>query len=261
MHRLSVPSAAGHLVCATVLMSGCATAVFPERAALLEAGIHTIPAQPELERQLHSTRSQSADAVRSTRPTYHRTQLISYDFVRSILHLDALHPQRTGLVPVGVENGFSEQLHHALSIVGFDISLAREREQNDRFGETHRHVQYAMSPRLPEFAGVTAEDDYPAYLPPVIDPLISRHAQTARREAHLKRKTSVDLTSRVLPEPPLAPTGESRSRVYTFIVTAGELTLKRAYRVTSGAVIPLGPMQLQGATNEQLRLDDSVFSL
>ena len=54
---------------------------------------------------------------------------------------------------------------------------------------------------------------------------------------------------------------ESGNPIYTFIVAAGDIKLKRSYEVDKYGVKPAGSMFVRGATTDNIVLDDSIFSV
>lgn len=54
---------------------------------------------------------------------------------------------------------------------------------------------------------------------------------------------------------------DSGNPVYTFIVSAGEVKLKRSYEVDTYGVKPAGSMFVRGATTDDIVLDNAIFSV
>lgn len=54
---------------------------------------------------------------------------------------------------------------------------------------------------------------------------------------------------------------DSGNPIYTFIVSAGEVKLKRSYEVDAYGVKPAGSMFVRGATTDDIVLDESIFSV
>lgn len=190
---------------------------------------------------VHTRRDVSEQALR-------RSRLISFDFVQTMIQLEALHPRRVRVAISPSESRFDEMLVYSLTLAGYAMRAGEE--------ESLPPVELLSDDGLPQ----------------VIDPFSGSRTLASSPSGFSSRAGSTEpfapstmsLTTRIVAEPPLLPDGASKAGIYSFFVSAhiptlSTIRLSRIYRVKGAGVVPVSKMRVEGTEAHHLRADDTMF--